>query len=102
MALSKTAAFLISFVVIGAAFSAHAAGGGSSSESSLPAQTQSQVDPAQAYQDGLAALQAGDYKTAERRFGEVLKRYKRAPGSELLHGTGETWPRERKIVNSLF
>ena len=66
--------------------SAYAAGGGSSSESSLPAQTQSQVDPAQAYQDGLAALQAGDYKTAERRFGEVLSVIRGHPEANYFMG----------------
>ncbi len=40
--------------------------------SSLPQQSQPQVDPQQSYAEGVAALEAGDYKTAEKRFGEVL------------------------------
>ncbi len=48
----------------------HAAGSGGSS---LPSQqSRPQVDPEQSYRDGVAALSAGDYKTAEKKFGEVL------------------------------
>ncbi len=49
---------------------AHAAGSGGSS---LPSQqSRPQVDPEQSYRDGVAALSAKDYKTAEKKFGEVL------------------------------
>ena len=44
--------------------------GDSTSQPSAP--SRQQIDPAQAYQDGVAALQAGDYKLAERKFGDVL------------------------------
>ena len=38
----------------------------------LPPTSGSRVDPAKAYQEGVAALQAKDYKTAEDRFADVL------------------------------
>lgn len=38
----------------------------------LPSTSGPRVDPAKAYQEGLEALQAKDYKTAENRFGDVL------------------------------
>lgn len=38
----------------------------------LPATAGPRVDPAKAYQDGVEALKAKDYKTAEEKFGEVL------------------------------
>lgn len=38
----------------------------------LPATSGPRVDPARAYQDGVEALKAKDYKTAEEKFGEVL------------------------------
>lgn len=48
-------------------------GGGGSSGGGMPStSTGPRIDPAQSYQEGVAALQAGDYKTAERKFGEVL------------------------------
>ncbi len=48
---------------------AHAAGSGGGS---LPQQSRPQINPEQSYRDGVAALSAGDYKTAEKKFGEVL------------------------------
>lgn len=48
-----------------------AAPGGSSTELRATAPAE-QIDPAQSYQDGVAALEAGDYKEAEKKFGEVL------------------------------
>jgi tetratricopeptide (TPR) repeat protein len=38
----------------------------------LPSTSTKQVDPAAAFSDGVAALQAKDYKKAEKKFGEVL------------------------------
>ena len=49
-----------------------AAGGGGGGGGSLPSTSGPQIDPAQSYRDGLAALKAQDYRTAEKRFGEVL------------------------------
>lgn len=48
----------------------HAApGGGSSLPSTTP---QRQVDPAASYREGIEALERKDYKTAEKKFGDVL------------------------------
>ena len=49
------------------AFAAPGGGGGGLSATSGP-----KVDPAEAFRDGVAALQAKDYKTAEKKFGDVL------------------------------
>ncbi len=55
---------------LGLAQMAYAAGSGGAS---LPSQqSRPQIDPEQSYRDGVAALSAGDYKTAEKKFGEVL------------------------------
>jgi tetratricopeptide (TPR) repeat protein len=50
---------------------AFAAGGGSSG-GGLPSSSAPRVDPAESFRDGVAALQAKDYKKAEKKFGEVL------------------------------
>jgi Flp pilus assembly protein TadD len=50
---------------------AFAAGGGSSG-GGLPSSSGPRVDPAESFRDGVAALQAKDYKKAEKKFGEVL------------------------------
>ena len=63
------AAGLVAFAAPGALVMAAPGGGGSGfSPSAGP-----QIDPAQSYRDGLAALEAGDYATAEKKFGEVLQ-----------------------------
>lgn len=49
------------------AFAAPGGGGGG-----LPATSGPAVDPAEAFREGVAALQAKDYKTAEKKFGDVL------------------------------
>ncbi len=61
------------FAVI-AAFAVSPAGAapGGGGGAGLPSSSSPRVDPAQAYQDGLAALQAKDYKSAEKNFGDVL------------------------------
>ena len=59
-----------------------APGGGGS----LPTQPQSQVDPEEAYREGVAALQEGDYKTAEKRFGEVLSVARKHPEANYYMG----------------
>jgi tetratricopeptide (TPR) repeat protein len=38
----------------------------------LPATSAKSVDPAEAFRDGVAALQENDYKKAEKKFGDVL------------------------------
>lgn len=50
------------------AFAAPGGGGGGG----LPATSGPRVDAAQSFTDGVAALQAKDYKKAEKHFGEVL------------------------------
>lgn len=48
-------------------FAAPGGGGGG-----LPSTSGARVDPAKAYQEGVEALKAKDYKTAEKRFADVL------------------------------
>lgn len=45
---------------------------GSGGASGLPATSRPAVDPAAAYQEGVEALKAKDYKKAEKKFGDVL------------------------------
>lgn len=45
---------------------------GSGGAGGLPSSSKPAVDPAAAYRDGIAALQAEDFKMAEKKFGDVL------------------------------
>lgn len=45
---------------------------GSGGGGGLPATSSRNVDPAEAFRDGVAALQEKDYKKAEKKFGDVL------------------------------
>ena len=49
-------------------------------------QTATEIDPAQAYQQGLAAFKAGDYRTAEQMFGEVLRVARNNPDANYYMG----------------
>ncbi len=64
----KTASLLTVLVAITGPLSAAPSGGGSLS---TPAPS-AQIDPEQSYKDGVQALQDGDFKLAEKKFGEVL------------------------------
>jgi Flp pilus assembly protein TadD len=48
------------------------AAGGGGGGGGLPATSRPRVDPAESFREGVAALQAEDYKKAEKKFGEVL------------------------------
>lgn len=61
---------LASLMALGAAAPAFAAGSGGGS--GLPATAGPRVDPAEAFREGVEALQAKDYRKAEKKFGEVL------------------------------
>lgn len=64
LALGAAAAFL--------SVPALAAGGGGGAGGGLPSTSRPRVDPQQSFRDGIEALQAQDYKKAEKKFGEVL------------------------------
>lgn len=66
----KKALPLFAIVAAIAITPAYAAGSGGGA--GLPSSSGPRVDPAKAYQDGLAALQAKDYRSAEKNFGDVL------------------------------
>ncbi|MEQ8177094.1 MAG: tetratricopeptide repeat protein [Amphiplicatus sp.] len=53
---------------------------------SLPSQ---QVDPAEAYREGVEALQAEDYKKAEKKFGEVLEVAPKNPEANYFMGVAK-------------
>ncbi len=63
---------IIILTVAALALSSPAIAAGSGGSSGLPSTSRPAVDPAEAYQEGIAALQAKDYKTAEKKFGDVL------------------------------
>ena len=63
-------AVLAAAAIFSAAFPAYAAGGGGGS--GLPSTSRPAVDPAEAFREGVEALQAKDYKKAEKKFGDVL------------------------------
>lgn len=68
--MKKTLFLLALLAATGGFVSAVAAPGGGGG--GLPSTSGPRVDPAKAYQEGVAALQAKDYKTAEDRFADVL------------------------------
>ena len=54
--------------------------------SSLPSTSGPQIDPAEAYREGVEALQAGDYKTAEEKFNDVLTVARKMPEANYYMG----------------
>ncbi len=60
--------FAVAFTLLTGMSAIAAPGGGGG----LPSASGPRIDPAKAYQDGVAALQAKDYKSAEKNFGDVL------------------------------
>lgn len=66
----KRAILIMTAAAALAAFPSMAAPGGGGG--GLSATSGPKVDPAEAFRDGVAALQAKDYKTAEKKFGDVL------------------------------
>jgi tetratricopeptide (TPR) repeat protein len=66
----KKALTVLAIVAAFAVAPAFAAGSGGGA--GLPSSSGPRVDPAKAYQEGVEALQAKDYKTAEKKFGDVL------------------------------
>lgn len=73
------AASLAAFIAAAPSFAAPSGGGGGS----LPS---TQVDPAEAYREGVEALQAEDFKTAEKKFGEVLAVAPKNPEANYFMG----------------
>ena len=68
--MKKTLLILVVMAAAGGVVPAIAAPGGGGG--GLPSTSGPRVDPAKAYQEGVAALQAKDYNTAEDRFADVL------------------------------
>lgn len=68
--MNKAAIIALTITASLAAASAFAAGSGASG--GLPSTSAPRVDPAEAFRDGVAALQEKDYKKAEKKFGDVL------------------------------
>lgn len=64
-----TIAVLAGFAAAASAPALAAASGGGAS---LPSTSGPRVDPAAAFQEGVAALKENDFKTAEKKFGDVL------------------------------
>ena len=63
---------LVLLAAIAAFALAPANAAGSGGGAGLPSSSGPRVDPAKAFQEGVEALQAKDYRTAEKRFGDVL------------------------------
>ncbi|MEK7266757.1 MAG: tetratricopeptide repeat protein [Pseudomonadota bacterium] len=68
--MNKAAIIVLTTLAALSAPAAHAAGSGGAS--GLPSSSRPAVDPAAAYQEGVEALKAKDYKQAEKKFGDVL------------------------------
>lgn len=65
-------AAIIALTIMASLAAAPAFAAGSGAGGGLPSTSGPRVDPAEAYRDGLTALQEKDYKKAEKKFGEVL------------------------------
>ncbi|MFZ5669459.1 MAG: tetratricopeptide repeat protein [Pseudomonadota bacterium] len=74
----------VSVLAVGGA--AFAAGGGGGGGGDMPGATGPQYDPVAEYQKGVAALQAGKWKEAERAFGHVTQVAPRAPEAWFMLG----------------
>lgn len=48
-------------------------GGGGGLGGGMPRTSQRTINPAESFREGLEALDAGDYRKAEKKFGEVLE-----------------------------
>lgn len=73
MRAGKLYVFALAALAAGAMPAAPASAAPAGSSPSQPsAPEKRQIDPAQAYQEGVAALQAQDYKLAEKKFADVL------------------------------
>ena len=82
----SAALLMAATLILIAPVSASANGGGASS-GGLPASPSGpQIDPAESYREGLEALQAGDYKTAEKKFNEVLTVARKMPEANYFMG----------------
>lgn len=68
--MNRTAIIALASIAALSAPPAFAAGSGGAS--GLPSSSRPAVDPAAAYQEGVEALKAKDYKKAEKKFGDVL------------------------------
>ncbi len=68
--MNKTAIIALTVAASLAAAPAFAAGSGGGG--GLPSTSAPRVDPAEAFRDGVAALEEKDYKKAEKKFGDVL------------------------------
>lgn len=80
------ALMLLSAAALGAVAPALANGAGASS-GGLPASPSGpKIDPAESYREGLEALQAGEYKTAEKKFNEVLTVARKMPEANYYMG----------------
>ncbi len=83
-----TAALLSATLIMTAPnFAPVLANGGGASSGGLPASPSGpKIDPVQSYREGLEALQAGDYKTAEKKFNEVLTVARKMPEANYYMG----------------
>jgi len=73
-------------VVLGAGAPAALANSGGGGGGLPSAPTGPQVDPAEAFRKGVEALEAGDYRTAEKRFKEVLSVAPKHPEANYYMG----------------
>lgn len=92
------AILLVAGSVSGAAFAAGGGGGGGLP----PTNSGAQIDPAQSYRDGVAALEAGDYRTAEKKFGEVLSVARKNPEANYYMGLAKVGREKEKNAVRYF
>lgn len=81
-------AALVAAAVVGSPM--FAAGGGSAPSSPPPQPSRPAINPQQSYAEGVAALQAGDYKKADKKFSEVLTVAPNNPEANYYLGLAKT------------
>ena len=102
--MSKTGKFFsaaAALVIMSTAPTVFAAPGGGSSGSPVT-QPKPNIDPAQSYQEGVQALEAGDYKKAERKFGEVLRVARDMPDANYYMGLAKVGREKHKASVKYF
>ncbi|NNE42250.1 MAG: tetratricopeptide repeat protein [Marinicaulis sp.] len=92
---------IAAFIFFGTAPAVLAAPGGGSSGAPVT-QPKQNIDPAKSYQEGVEALEAGDYKKAERKFGEVLRVMRDMPEANYYMGLAKVGREKHKASVKYF
>lgn len=89
-------------VAIGIVSPALANGGGGGGGGSMPMPSSRNVNPQESFRDGIAALEARDFKKAEKKFGEVLSAAPKHPEANYYMGLAKVGLGKQKQAVKYF